>query len=195
MKNIVLKTALMTLALVFALIIMVFGVLTLWFPKTLINISSDMGMRSVAVWYSERAYEKSNSESDLKDLLFRANQNKDYDRTVKYSSEFFSTDTYKSLNIQDKNYFAGHYAVALYNVGTESSVIFNFIDGYNQGEYAVNNPYEYLVYSFDKNESKYDSAFLTALKTCLEDKKSGLADDNLARINESISVLEKLLNG
>lgn len=192
MKGIIWKTVLITLVCLLGVIILVFGILTLVAPKTLVDFNSALGNESLAIWYSERAYEKSQSSDDLYDLLCRANENKDYNRSVKYTPIFMETEKFKSLT-NEKNYFVGKYVVASYNLQTNSNLIFDFIDSYNGNTYLSMNPYEYLIFSFNTNESSYDSTFLTALKQRLLQVKTTVSVNEQALIDSDITIIDKLL--
>ena len=191
MKQLILKTSIITLVSIFLAAIMVFGVLTVFFPKSLVNISYDLGNKNLAVWYSERAFEKSKAETDLQDLLYRANEIKKYDVVIKHSPTYFDTQSFENLSNTEKNYFAGKYAISLYNVGSAHTTIFEFVDDYNGGQYFSMNPYEYMIYAFDCGESNYSVEFLNLLKSKLE---SILVNDGSnTLITNDIAVIDKLL--
>ena len=61
MRKTIVKTALITLGVVLTLIILTFTVFSLFFPKVMLNLTSDMGLDGFALTYSEQQYKNSKS--------------------------------------------------------------------------------------------------------------------------------------
>ncbi len=172
-----------------------FGMLTWLSPKTLVAPCSALGNEGLALWYSERAYEKSKDDNDLRDLLYRANRQNDFEKVAKYSPTYLLSPLYQAETKENQDYFAGEYAVAFYAQTKDVSSVCVFADSYIGAQgYFKDNPYQYLIYSFAKGRCSCDSNGLTQFKAKLQSILAGTTDGaTMTRINTDVSLINNLL--
>lgn len=147
MKKLVLKTALITLASIIAILGILYGVFALFFPKTLAKTYESMGYDQTAIKYYEKQYEKTQDVQDLITLCVRLDVYSDTSRAEKYLSilvakpNFYSTCLDNDVNVQTSNqisseeYFEGKWVVATYLKNGVEKAIENAIYSVRKGNY------------------------------------------------------------
>ncbi len=126
MKKLVLKTASLTLAVVVALIALIYGSLALFAPASLARFYEGVDNYSLSAKYYEKQYDKSGEIEDLYTLCLKVDGYNDADRAEKYlellidnDSQSFNTfcskkDNAERLSISTKEYIIGKYTCAVY---------------------------------------------------------------------------------
>ena len=114
MKNIIIKTALITLGSVIALLVLAFGIASLAFPGNMAEICENMGNPKLAASYAERQYEYSGSTEDLYRCTRLYIQTGDRTNTIKYCEELVEKPDFKKYCGNNVQYVYGNYATALY---------------------------------------------------------------------------------
>lgn len=112
MKNLVLKTVLITLAAVIACVFAVYLIFALCTPKTLAKFWENAGNYSVSVKYYEKQYEKTGDISDLAALCAKLDVKSDSKKAVKYLAVF--TDSENFTEFCEKEDKAGGYKFTSY---------------------------------------------------------------------------------
>ena len=174
MKKLVLKTALITLCSIIALLGILYGVFALFFPKTLAKTFEALGSDNAAIRYYEKQYEKTEDLQDLITLCAKLDVYEDTERAEKYLTilvakpGFYSTclDSDVSGQISNEEYFEGKWVVATYlKDGIERGIekaLYSIRNGnYRYSEY---NPFHIL----------YTDSNINWAET--EEKYSGLSD-------------------
>jgi len=175
MRKTIVKTALITLGVVLTLIILTFTVFSLFFPKVMLNLTSDMGLDGFALTYSEQQYKNSKSLTDLEDLLYRANELNRTDIIVEYSLDMIESDKFEEFSntrqdtgdLSYKSYIIGNYLIALKDSNENYSVVVQkaktyFLDFYT--EYEKYNPFNILVINTASSETENKQLLKTELE-------------------------------
>jgi len=175
MRKTIVKTALITLRVVLTLIILTFTVFSLFFPKVMLNLTSDMGLDGFALTYSEQQYKNSKSLTDLEDLLYRANELNRTDIIVEYSLDMIESDKFEEFSntrqdtgdLSYKSYIIGNYLIALKDSNENYSVVVQkaktyFLDFYT--EYEKYNPFNILVINTASSETENKQLLKTELE-------------------------------
>ena len=174
MKKLVLKTALITLCSIIALLGILYGVFALFFPKTLAKTFEALGSDNAAIHYYEKQYEKTEDLQDLITLCAKLDVYEDTERAEKYLTilvakpGFYSTclDSDVSGQISNEEYFEGKWVVATYLKDGINKAIENSIFSIRKGNYRYSeyNPF-YILYT-DSNINWAET----------EEKYAGLSD-------------------
>ena len=171
MKKLVLKTASLTLAGILALGVILFGIFSLFSPKTIANTADKMGNYSVSVFYYEKAYEKSGYLEDLYDLIVKIDATTDGAKAEKYCGVMFGPTNANKLtpfllqkdrevadtSITTHEYLYGKYAIALCSqsdlakIDKLITVCVKYTEDYG---YTENHPLTTAVSACVKNLSK-----------------------------------------
>ena len=133
MKNLVVKTAAVTLAAIIVLIVAVYLIFALAFPKTLAEGFKAIGSYSLSVKYYEKQYKKSGGTADLAVLCVVLNEKSDSARAVKYlgaltESEDFAVycageDEHGGFKMTAYEFYYGKYTVAeFYENGIDAAI-------------------------------------------------------------------------
>lgn len=153
MKKIVLKTAIITLASVIALLALAFGIASLAFPGNMSVICEDMGNYKLAASYAERQYDYSGSTDDLyrcARLYIRIGDRKNI---IKYCGKLVEKKNFKESCGNNVQYIYGNYATALYLSGKDDKAIeiaeMSVADGFD-----VPNAYSFLTVEAVEREDK-----------------------------------------
>ncbi len=134
MKNLIIKTIVITISSIISLLALVFGTLCVFTPTTIASVFENVGCYEESVFFYELKYEQSNDIDDLIVLVDKAYGNDDnegleeYLRELIWHKDFFNyckdKDTNLSANrMPTKDYFVGYYATVLIQNGKfESSL-------------------------------------------------------------------------
>ncbi len=127
MKKLILKTALITLGTILAVVCILYGIFALAFPLKMANFFDSLGMADASVSFYELQYENTGAISDLGALCVKIDAQNDCVRAKKYltlltEEEEFSTyikgfDKNNSGSITGEEYFNGKLAVAHQKAG------------------------------------------------------------------------------
>ncbi|MBO5888765.1 MAG: hypothetical protein J6Q58_01335 [Clostridia bacterium] len=135
MKKLIIKTSIITLAIILTVGFALYGLLGLLYPSAIASMAFRLNDKETCISYSEKQYEKTNSVSDLAILTERTVWANEYDLTVKYSSILLSHNDFEDY-IKSKpsydNYIACCLVEALYltsNINKAIDVAFSFYTG------------------------------------------------------------------
>ena len=159
MKKLIIKTSIITLALILIFGIGLYGLLGYLYPSSIASIAFRVNNKSVCLKYSEKQYEKTNDISDLAILIERAIWAKDNQLIVKYSALFLNSsdfENYKKDKNGYENFIVCYYTEALYLTNKKEKAIEIAFSYYN-GKSELN-PVRVLVLS-----SKNDDAMLNKI--------------------------------
>lgn len=123
MKNIVIRTALITLGSVIALLVLAFGIASLAFPKNMSEICENMGNPKLAASYAERQYEYTGSTDDLYRCASLYIRIGDRNNTIKYCEKLVGKRDFKECCGANTQYIYNNYATALYLSGNGDKAI------------------------------------------------------------------------
>ncbi len=194
MRKTIVKTALITLGVVLTLIILTFTVFSLFFPKVMLNLTSDMGLDGFALTYSEQQYKNSKSLNDLEDLLYRANELNRTDIILAYSLDMIDSDKFEEFSnsrsssgdLSYKSYVIGNYLLALKDSNESYSVVVQkaktyFLEFYN--EYEKYNPLNILVINTVSTETENKQILKTELVALTPTYSCSLLTNDIAYIS------------
>ena len=124
MKNLVLKTVIMTFTVIITVIAVIYACFAIFSPKTLAKFWEDAGNYSVSVKYYEKQYEKSGDIADLANLCAKLEVKSDSKRAAKYLAIFTDDENFSAFCEQEDKaggykftsyeYYYGSYVVASY---------------------------------------------------------------------------------
>lgn len=112
MKNLVLKTVIMTFTVIITVIAVIYACFAIFSPKTLAKFWENAGNYSVSVKYYEKQYEKSGDIVDLANLCAKLDVKSDSKKAVKYLAVF--TDSENFTEFCEKEDKAGGYKFTSY---------------------------------------------------------------------------------
>ena len=199
MKKTIIKTAVITLLTVIILLSALFGLFFFFFPGTLAKIADKMGNYSFAVSMFERQYLIDKKYDSLKDILIKINEEKDAEKTDKYSTIFIGDEKYISYVKENAahlflteekthEFFYGKCVISKVNDKSFSSAIEyarEFIESFSYTEY---NPARIVI---AEKLSVLSSSEKATLKGMIENYRnsSSPTEKELARINSDLNSL------
>ncbi len=164
MKKLVIKTAVITLAVIIALVGLLFGAFCLFSPVTLAKFFDGAGNYSLSVTFYEKQYKKTQDLSDLYVLSVKLDQGKDAQKTERYLSVFLTTDGVNDYckKYDDTNnafttyeYLNGKYVCALYSVkGIDQAL--DYLEESVCNEYNDYNGYSILLGEYSSTLSNQE---------------------------------------
>ncbi len=177
MKNLIIKTIVITISSIIGIVSVVFGALCAFTPTTIASVFEDMGNYRVSTFFYEIEYEQSNDIEDLVVLIDKAYGNKDNEGLEEYLGEMIwhkdfhdycvNKDANLSANrMPTKDYFVGYYATVLIQNGKFENSL-NMSKSYVEAfGYTAFNPIRTIVNeSFDlltaKQKTKLKETILT----------------------------------
>ena len=89
-----LKTSLITVGILLALLAIFLAVMSIFFPKQMSNVCLKYGFDKLAVTYAESQYNKSKDINDLHTLIYTAYQVDNNKVIIKYSEKLFASSKY-----------------------------------------------------------------------------------------------------
>ena len=90
MKNLVIRSIVITLASIVSALSITFGALSVFTPKTIAGFFDDVGNTPASVFFYEMQYDKTGDIKDLANIVDVAYSNGDKELTEKYLSKLFS---------------------------------------------------------------------------------------------------------
>lgn len=112
MKKVILKTALLTLSGIVALMLLVYGVFAYFFPANLADVYRGVFNYDLALKYSERAFEKDKSMENRIILVRDAINAQNEEKIIQHAPPVLF---YSELPLSDRCVISEKYCVALYN--------------------------------------------------------------------------------
>lgn len=195
MNRLIMKTALITVASLLALLVLLTGALCLFAPGVMAKTASKLGLDGAALYFSEKQYVKTKEEGDLEDLLYRANAAGAYDKLVKYSLDMIDAENFDEFcaahpaSTPDyKSYVIGSYVLSLMLTGNTDGALSEAARLYAR-EYAgftAFNPFDVLA----KNATRFTTEQKNALLAVLNSIGSG---EEL--LNNDITYVENAIGG
>ncbi len=163
MKGLIVKTALITLAIIFSVVLLVVGALSIFSPITLAKGFDGLGCYSLTTYFYEKNYQKSEDIEDLALLAIKLNQDSDGEKAEKYLKELVRHENFNEFcaseqggNVYNKEFYTGKYAVVL----VKNSKLIDAIDVADvfvlENGYTDFNPYSVLLIECGKNLSVED---------------------------------------
>lgn len=122
MKKLVIKTVLITVAIVFALTALTFGAMSIFAPRSVAGFFDGVGGYSASVFFYEKEYVKTDDIDGLLFLIDKTCAKDDDERTVKYLEMLFDREDYNSFceqkdkdlkqgQLKTDDYYKGLYAL------------------------------------------------------------------------------------
>lgn len=189
LKKIVIKTALITLASVIAVLALAFGVASLAFPKGMSKMCEDMGNYKLAASYAERQYGYSGSTEDLYRCARLYIRIGDRDNTIKYCEELVQKQDFKEVCGDNVQYVYSNYSTDLYLSGKTDEAIAVAEKSVEDG-FEIPNAYADLTVKAVENSDKEFGADLYASFLKIEEPSGG---DFLKYYNAVKNQLERLI--
>ena len=174
MKKLIIKTIVIALSIIIAIIFMAVALISAVYPLTIANASFKLGNKDLAVKYTEKHYLKNGDYDDLALLVERAIFAENDNVVIKYAPKFISAEDFYSYS-QSKsgdyvNYIANGYVVSLYNEGEIDKAI-NVAFQYVDAAFTIPNPVTTLVYTASgKNDVPTLQKILTVLESLEENE-------------------------
>ncbi len=198
MSKLVLKTIAITLASVIGACLLTFGALSLFAPATVARFSDSMGNSSVAVFFYEKQYKKTNDIDDLSILVLKL---QDQGETVKEESylkemisrsdfeEFCKSQNQNQTDLDSREYYYGAYSITLCKNGKLDDAI-NFGKEYVEDfGYTSLNPLRLLI-----GEYKNDKIELAKVRSGIMTVTVNLSGEQLTLALGDLVKLDGLLN-
>ena len=189
MKELVIKSTIITITIITLIAIAFSCIVTAFFPKYVADVSFQLGNKNACVTYSEKQYNKTLKQDDLATLVERSIWAENNAYVIKYGAIFTNSENFVTYcNLQDDGYLyyvVGSYVKALYKNGQkEKGVETAFL---NTSTYSETNPIR-LVASLAIEENNKD----IVLKICtnLQIRK----DSNTEIIQNDLALLNEFLN-
>lgn len=198
MKKLILKTIGITVAFIFAFLLIAYGVFALFLPSKTAKFYDGLGSYKTAVRYMERAYVKSGDIKDLDETCLYALKTDDNGLIALHLGELFgenlqSFKVYSETKSQNGDvyfdFMAGRYVCALYknsdgkNAVTES---FRLTSDYNN-KCAVRSLLVETISANDKDTAK-------AIKTKLEEAILNFTELEKEIANQDIAMIDLFLS-
>ena len=134
MRNLIIKTALITFAAIILCFSVVYGALVLISPSTLSGIYKNVGANGAAFRYAELAYKKDPTTTRAKNVADCAIELGDGAAIIKYCGRVIADETISS---SDRDYYAVNYVSALYKNGEKQTALEAAVK--NVGNYGIQN--------------------------------------------------------
>lgn len=179
MKNLVLKTVVLTFTVVITVIAAIYACFAIFAPKTLAQFWEDAGNYSVSVKYYEKQYEKSGDISDLANLCAKLEVKSDATRAAAYLAIF--TDSEGFSEFCEKEDKAGGYKFTSYE--------------YYYGMFTVASYYESGIASaisvakkaVSQGYTEHNAFFILLSETPLTKDDGTMVADEILQIKETLS--------
>lgn len=194
MKNFVVKTAVKTLLIVLAVIIVGFVIFNFAFPQHMATFSERIGNYNMAVWYSSLRYSYTDDTEDLARCLEDAILAGDDQKVVEYGDEFFEKEDHAAVLVQlteDSginylNLFGGSLVASKYACGDFDGALDLALYFYEStGTIDYECPLTSLVASVVRNIDATNAPTLLEALQSIELSEN----DTLANLIESVSAL------
>lgn len=198
MKNLVIKTACITLAGVIALVTIIYFIFGAVAPKSLANFYSHIGSYSLSIKYLEKNYLKTLDDNDLVELCFVVDEQKSASIGKKYltilvgSENFYnlcSREPEHSYSIADADYMVGKLALCYYyEGGLNSAISYSKLWVKNHG-YTKASPFYILM----MNNLSLDS--LKTIESELIQLENSYNGEGLTNLQKDLALVQDLIKG
>ena len=197
MKNLVLKTALITLGSIVDALCILYGVFALFFPSNMANFLDNIGMQKASVSFYELQYEKTEDLLDLGTLCLKVDALDDNERAQKYlelltSHEDFNDyllafDESNQNLITGREFFYGKLAIATQKTSgvDEFLILANSLveDGYTEFN---------CFYIALSTEGLFSTEDLVKVKDALNAIKPTLSDEEKVYLDRDLQYVENI---
>ena len=206
MKNLIVKTAVITLASIISLLAITFGALSIIMPKTVANIFDNLGAKGASIFLYQMDYERTDDIQDLIDIIDKTYANKDHFRQEKYLDMLIAREDFDSFcltsdresfgkddcDITTKEYYYGYYASVLYQNAKFDKAIEIANEFVSLNGYTEFNPLTILLDEFcfkftDEQVEKIEMAIKDAKSKNNEQKEYKNKDLNYIKILNTIN--------
>ena len=119
MKNLVVKTAIITLASIVSIMAVTFGALCVFTPKTVAGVFENLGSQTASVFFYQKQYQKTNKIDDLivvidyaylmEDLVLQEKSLKELINHDDFNDYCQQKDAENQSEISTKEYYKGYY--------------------------------------------------------------------------------------
>ena len=130
MKNLVVKTAIITLASIVSIMAVTFGALCAFMPKTVAGFFENLGSKTASVFFYQKQYQKTNKIDDLIVVIDCAYLMEDLVLQEKYIKELINHDDFSSYcqkqdaenqgKISTQEYYEGYYDAVVKKLNGEN---------------------------------------------------------------------------
>lgn len=190
MKNVVIKSTIITVIIITALAVAFSLIVTAFFPKYVADVCFKLGNKQATVTYSEKQYEKTKEQRDLATLFERSVWAGNNSKTVKYGAIFINSENFVTYcNLKDSGYLyyvVGCYIKALYENGEKLKAVETAF--LNVSTYSETNPIRLVASLAIQNEDT------NTVKTIYANLQNRL-DSNLPIIQNDLELLKQFING
>ena len=196
MKNLVIKTALITLASIIGVALVVMGALMIFAPKTIANFFDNLGMDNAALTFYEKQYDKTEEISDLAIVIDKIDVDERPLDTEKYLLTMLSHNDYEAYLTETakenfgstekaREFYYGKLVLSRVNLSKFSDALNDAYEFYTKhGGYTEGNPYRTILYT--KGETLSDQ-YLKDLKSAIRYKTpQTLVEKDVAEIDKII---------
>lgn len=186
MKKLVIKTALITLAVIVAISCVLMGFFALFFPKNLGNFFAKCGSYHLASSLYERNYERERTVDSLVLLIDHLDPYKD-DDTADFIEDMI--EIYGIETVSDAEYYYGKYVVSLaFDEDVDDAVLGakQFVKEYG---YTAHNPYRTLI---SDTKLRLRKGEWTQILNALKEEREKLVDT--LEIDKDIAIVEGKIN-
>ncbi len=193
MKNLVVKTVVITLVSIVGFVAITFGALCVFTPKTVANVFENLGSKTASVFFYELNYNRTNDINDLIEII-----DKTFEDTVtqeKYLNKLITREDFsdyclledsglQSDKLSTKEYYYGYYVRVLIANGKFENAVSVASQFVSSNGYTKYNPLTVLVndYLAQLNQTQKD-----ALKLAIENAVC----DNQQQVDYKNNDLEK----
>ena len=154
MKNLVIKTIIITLISFIVAIALAFAVLFFSAPGFLGKIFDGAGFDSASVFFYEKQYNNTKSIDDLNTLVLKIDLDDNSEMAEKYYKLILEHSDFDSLvekqsieNNVSSDFYASQYTLALAKNNKLSSAV-EYAKDYCGNSYSQNNPFRVLIYDY-----------------------------------------------
>lgn len=204
MGKLIAKTAGITLAGLLALILILFGVFTVFFPSVMLRITDLCGMDRACTQYAVSVYTRTNDIDDLAEVAERAYYSESWQIAAEHGQMLMSRDDFEQYsNRRDalasgegyasyKQEVAGIVSVAQYRLGNNSAAL-DAAFLYNSTSFESNNAAVTLTMTvIEANDKAFAESILARLKETAQNIGLDLEED-IQNLETLISVTESFL--
>lgn len=182
MKGLVLKTVGITLAFIFAFMLITFGVFALFFPKNTAYFFDGLGYDKTAVKYMAKAYDKSGEYDDLESLCGYVIKTDDNGLIAEYLGELFTNKKEQLSASASKEYYdylSCKYISSLYSLKKQNvvEVAFSIMNNYSKDCCVHTLVALALLGSDNQTLSSVKTQLNGLLSSCTEEEKTVILSD------------------
>ena len=202
MKNFVVKTAVKTLLIVLAVIVVGFVIFNFAFPQHMATFAEKLGNYDMAVWYSSLRYSYTDDTDDLARCLEDAILAENDQKIVEYGDEFFEKDDRVAVMVQlteDKgidylNLFGGHLVSSKYACGDFDGALDLALDFFESTQsLGYECPLTSLVASLVSNKDAVNAPALLEALQSIDLSAIDLSEEDLELLDYLIADVSDLI--